>query len=236
LILGDSVAWSIGANAVPGEDLHGLAKWGYDTGAARVTAYAVFGCGISTVVEARWTANTRYGPIDRCDWRRHVPGAIERVRPDVVVLLTGLWEITDRRVPGAAGWRAIGDPLVDADLEASLREWITLVQSLGKPVVLALPPDIDLCTYYDPRGPCPYPEDDPARMARWRTLEQRVAADTGATVFDFPAALAAHGRAHPGNRHDGLHWSAAQADRDAIWLGPLLADAARRLLGEGARR
>jgi hypothetical protein len=98
-------------------------------------------------------------------------------------------------------------------------------------VVVLLPPDIDMGRI-DGRSPdTPYPESDPARMARFRQIVRDVAAGFDRVrVVDLAGWLGSR----PDERRirpDGVHFTDATSVTVARWLGPELVTAFREQTG-----
>jgi len=102
-VLGDSIAWHIGQGFV------GLAKRA--GGELTVWNRSVPGCGLAGGGER--PKRTEEDSV-RCDpWPETWEANVEAFRPDVVVILSGIWDITDRRQPGWSDVRRPGDPEFD---------------------------------------------------------------------------------------------------------------------------
>lgn len=104
LVLGDSQARSLA---------FGLERWGASTHAAVVWNAATEGCGLANdglVTGARDATP----PSEKClnaarSWRRQV----DEFRPDVVIVLTSIWDLLDRELPTWRGPKGPGDPQFD---------------------------------------------------------------------------------------------------------------------------
>jgi len=122
MIVGDSAARTVG---------YGLERWAADTGAAVMWTTATVGCGLAdegTVSDA--FARGREVPISetcrqvRDGWK----GQIEQFDPDLVIVLTTVWDLQDRRLPGWSSPKVPGDPEFD---EYLLREYRQVVDELS---------------------------------------------------------------------------------------------------------
>jgi hypothetical protein len=211
-ILGDSVAWTIGAYLPPHP---GLA----------IANRAMQGCGIARLPDIRYEGgpHTNYPGCDVWDtrWRGSVAGD----DPDVALILLNRWELMDRRLDGR--YRAIGDPDYDAYLTRELATAIGIAAGTGGRVVL-------LTAAYTHRAERPdgglWPEDTPQRVDAWNRLFASVAAASPAhpTVLDLNHLVC------PGGsftwtvdgvriRGDGLHFTPAGVRKViAPWLLPQL--------------
>jgi peptidoglycan/LPS O-acetylase OafA/YrhL len=212
-ILGDSVAWTLGAYLPPHP---GLA----------ITNRAVQGCGIARLPDIIYigSPHTNYPGCDTWDarWKRDVTAD----DPDVSVILLDRWELMDRRLNGR--YQHVGDPEYDAYLTGELNTAITAAHGAGARVVLLTAP-------YTHRSERPdgglYPEDTPERVDAWNRLLATVAAASPVR----PRILDLNRLVCPGGkftwsinglrvRSDGLHFTPAGVQRVvAPWLLPQLA-------------
>jgi peptidoglycan/LPS O-acetylase OafA/YrhL len=211
-ILGDSVAWTIGAYlpAHPG---------------LTVTNRAVQGCGIARLPDIRYigTPHTNYPGCDTWDgrWR----AAVAADDPDVSMILLNRWELMDRRLNGR--YQAVGDPEYDAYLTRELTLAISIAAGDGARVVL-------LTAAYTHRSERPdgglYPEDTPQRVDAWNRLLATVAAAAPShpTILDLnrltcPNGVFTWSIGGLQVRGDGLHFTPAGVQRIiAPWLLPQL--------------
>jgi peptidoglycan/LPS O-acetylase OafA/YrhL/lysophospholipase L1-like esterase len=222
LVMGDSVAKSLAA---------GLAS--YLGGASpHLTDGAVLGCGVTIGGPFHYSGQLRVQGNQCVPWEQRWRARVKAVRPDVVVLLVGRWEVMDRVFEGR--WTHIGDPGYDAYLQGQLRTAIGILRSTGARVVVVTAP------YYR-RGEQPdgdlWAEDAPDRTDRWNTLLRATAAPAGASVVDFGGRTGPHGRYEElvdgvRLRYDGVHLREAAVRALAPWLlprvlGPLRAPAAQ---------
>jgi len=151
-------------------------------------------------------------------WKR----SLERSPPDLVVVLTGRWEITDRKLEGDSHWRSIGDPVFDDYLRRELLRATDLLASSGALVVWLTSPTFENSqrarTERDPAL-------DPRRVERFNELIREIererpevarVVEFGAFVAELPETIAG---AAP--RPDGVHLTDAAAYAvSARWLGP----------------
>ncbi len=166
-ILGDSVAWRLGF-ALEADQPGGAYDVDIDDsaivacGVLRSTQYMAHGvadpmaapCNPNTPVSEQWPAL----------WR----GAIDQFRPNVVMVLTGRWEVMDRWLDGR--WSHIGEPAFDAAVKQSLEQAVQVAGSGGAYVELLTAPCFN--SGEQPNG-LPWPEDDPARLDRYNQIVAR---------------------------------------------------------------
>jgi peptidoglycan/LPS O-acetylase OafA/YrhL/lysophospholipase L1-like esterase len=219
-VAGDSVALRLG--------LH-LQTWGVSTGRMRVWAGGWLACAAARGGTYRY-AGVAKRMDDRCNQWAAIRGAeLDEIRPDVVVVSYGVFDVLDRRLPGRAHWQHVGEAAYDEYLRSELVALQELLQSRGARVVWLTSSYLKTGgneTGYRP--PRPFPEWDHARVDRFNALVREVAATSGrAAVLD----LQAHLRGTWGDeedvrlRPDGVHPSVPASDEIAGWLGPqLLAD------------
>ena len=173
LVVGDSVAASLAA---------GLSGWG-ETHNAVVWDDARGGCGAIRRGNRRWI-DGHVGPEDDClPWRNDWADAVKRWRPDVVVLLVGIWDVADRQVqpggpivgPSDPAWRSL---FVD-EYSAAVKD----LASGGARVVVMTPPCVG---YGGERTPGGLGPKEPA-FADHRQAEARqlLSEALGGAVFDL---------------------------------------------------
>ena len=124
MVVGDSVGQTVG---------RGIERWAARTGEAVVNNRALGLCaigrgGVIQLFDAG-TLNQR-GCVD---WPRR--WGIERFRPDVVVVLSTLWEVAPRNQPGWDGVRRFGDPDYDRWLRSEYLGLTAYMSSGGARVV-----------------------------------------------------------------------------------------------------
>lgn len=212
VVAGDSVAMSI---------TFGLGRWS-ETSGARIQNATRLGCPIARGGTTKVQRDTKeYG--ENCDWSKEFADVVAAYRPNVVLLVSGVWEVTDRRLPGDNTYRHIGDPLIDRFILAEFLSAVDVLGSDGATVVLAIQPHIDSGR---DQGFTDLPESDPARMDRLNEIFHEVAElrpgvvqliDIRSWTADQPG-----GEMSPEVRPDGVHFSDASSQALATWLGPQL--------------
>ncbi|MFN8035467.1 MAG: acyltransferase family protein [Acidimicrobiia bacterium] len=208
-----------------------LARWtdAHKQALVPVEGWPHLGCGVLEYDRLYRGGPAPYDPQCRGwigNWRR----AVAASRPDLAVVMLGPWEVTDIRLPGDARFRAIGDPAVDAALVAKLGEAVdTLLANGARRVVLVTSPPIESGRVDGQSPPSPFPESDPARMARWNAIQREVAASRRHVgVVDLAAYLGGRTDDHR-LRPDGVHFTNDTALEITGWLGPRIARSARTL-------
>lgn len=212
MVAGDSVAMSITL---------GLGHWA-ETSGAQIHNATRLGCPIARGGTTKVQRDTKeYGKA--CDWSEEFAGVVAAYRPNVVLLVSGVWEVTDRRLPGDNTYRHIGDPLIDRYVLAEFLSAVDLLGSDGATVALALQPHVDSGR---DQGFSDLPESDPARMDRLNEIFREIAElrpgvvrliDVQQWTADQPG-----GEMSPRVRPDGVHFSDDSSQALADWLGPQL--------------
>ncbi len=216
LMIGDSTAMMVG---------FGLDDYGRDTGELQMRSLAELGCGVGRGGWRDYQAAVT-SVDDECaqtweGWRQ----GVEEFDPDVVVALTGPFDVCDRRLDGSDEWQAPGDPEYDAYLSDELEAASELLTSRGALLVWLTSPAIDLGRADVSPGSVHHPASDPDRMDRLNELIQETAEGQSAIAT---ADYAAHLRSYPGGeldpemRPDGVHLANGKTRLVADWLAPEL--------------
>jgi peptidoglycan/LPS O-acetylase OafA/YrhL/lysophospholipase L1-like esterase len=206
----------------------GLNGWGERQGVFGSANYARIGCGFGRGGER---VNHRVPePVpEECGWWSwDVPQYLRRTLPDVVVVASGLWDATDRRLDGDGTWRAPGDPVYDTFLLEEYARVADAAHATGAVVVWLDNPPVALGADHLPPATDDFAVNDPARMARLDALVAEVAATR---PWMRVVALSDWFEAWPGGvfdptlRPDGVHVDEAGGTVVAEWLGPEILDA-----------
>jgi hypothetical protein len=212
LLLGDSVALTLGLGLGihPEQD-----KYGY-----RLFDEGILGCGVveGPAVELRGTVDLTPPPCNgstptageaasSLPWPDQWRHAMATVKPNVVVVLAGRWEVLDREYKGA--WTNILNPVYAAYVKSQLEKASTLVTTTGANLVFSTAPCTDEGEQPDGQ---PWPEDNPARLVEYNKLVRQVAALHPKTdsVVDLDAA------ACPGGKFTGALDGVAVRGSDGI--------------------
>ena len=132
---------------------------------------------------------------------------IRRFDPDVVVVVGGVADLSDREVP-ELGWTHIGNPPYDAWLTDRMHRTADLLTAGGARIVWATLPHLFVLPNPGFTGEPPFVENEPARAERYNELIESVAAaDDRVSALDFAGFLSARpgGEFAPGLRPDGVH-------------------------------
>ncbi|MGF7238355.1 MAG: SGNH hydrolase domain-containing protein, partial [Frankia sp.] len=178
LLLGDSVAWTFGWNI--GTNHIDTAKYGVE-----FFNQAIIGCGIMGDVPQHVEGKEDFGNQVCPHWQQIWTQDVQTYNPDVVAILVGRWETTDRRINGR--WTNVGQPDFDAFLAGQLDSAIADASSRGAKVALLTAP-----VYGTREGPngAVYTETLPQRVAAFNEqLRAAAARHPGVSVIDFGHVL-----------------------------------------------
>ena len=185
MVFGDSLAWRVGFAM--------LASQPQNTYDVSIDNGAIIGCGL-----LRGTKYLAHGSpqalTPQCNtsspkaaqWPAQWSGDLQQFRPNVVMVLAGRWEVTDRWMDGR--WMHIGEPAFDAALKQSLEEAVQVGTSTGALMMFLTSP---CYSSGEQDNGQPWPEDSAVRLAAYNTMVRQVAAEHPATVQvnDFGAQL-----------------------------------------------
>ncbi len=222
LLLGDSVAWSIGP---------AFGSWN-DTDPAvpiRVEGYTPFGCPLGGLdVPVRINGQEWHRGGDCRVWHDNLRQIVAEADADVVVFAAGVFEMGERRFAG--DWYHLGDPVFDRWLEERLAATAAILSTSDVPVVWGTLPHLRMRDPADRSIPWDeLDENDPARVDRLNEIVREVAADRpDVHVVD----LGAWARGLPDGefgeaRADGVHFAWAGAAELGAWLAPQVTAVAR---------
>jgi peptidoglycan/LPS O-acetylase OafA/YrhL len=226
LLLGDSVALTLGLGLSDAVDQN---KYDYV-----LSDEGILGCGVVDGPEVDLLGAHDTTP-SACNGSPYTPGesstaqpwpyqwlsAMNEVKPNVVVLLAGRWEVSDREYQGQ--WTNILNPVFAAYVKQQLNKASQLVTKTGAHMVFLTAPCTD--EGEQPDG-APWPEDSLKRLDIYNQLVRQVAAEypTTDSVVDLFAASCPGGRyttsihGVPVRRSDGVHFTIAGGQ----YLAPLI--------------
>ncbi|MGA2473891.1 MAG: SGNH hydrolase domain-containing protein, partial [Acidimicrobiales bacterium] len=241
LLFGDSVALTLGVGLSDPAD---QAKYGYV-----LSDKGILGCGVVNGPEVELMGSRDVTP-SACNGSLYTPGeaqdeqpwpyqwlnAMNEVKPNVVVLLAGRWEVVDREYQG--GWTNILSPAYAAYVKQQLEQASKLVTAAGARMVFLTAPCTD--EGEQPDG-APWPEDNPARLAAYNKLVREVAAEHPLTdsVVDLNAAACPAGKFTSTvdgvviRRTDGIHFTNAGGELLAPKVMPPIVAAGRAQAAAG---
>jgi peptidoglycan/LPS O-acetylase OafA/YrhL len=220
LLVGDSVAWSVGVGFIPSIE---------QEASVALQNRAIIGCGLGNGPIRERDGVVLQQPGSQCElWPRYWREYVEAVQPDVSVLLTGFWDVFDRQVDGE--WLTYGSEAYDRYLLELLREATDALASGGAPVVLLTAP------YVQP--PFKAKAYESPSTERWRmdrlneVLRRHAARSPGVHVIELGAFVCPDADCSgsddggPLIKQDGAHFTPRGAQIVARWLAPKLREIA----------
>jgi peptidoglycan/LPS O-acetylase OafA/YrhL len=208
-VIGDSAALGLALGMDVWSKADGKGVW-------TIASKAIIGCGIGRGGNRKNHDKAEPVPKECQNWATDYPKVLAKDRPDMIVVMDGLWDATDRQLNGDPTWRAPGDLVYDTYLTAEFSQAADVLHGRGAPVSWLTFPPIDLGRGEPNHAEHPYPVSDPARMQRINDIVRTVAATRPwMHVIDL-ADYANHfpqGPLDPDMRIDGVHFSAEAADR-----------------------
>lgn len=221
-LMGDSMALSLGVGLAPAAASYGI----------RLVNRGVSSCGIAPGNPVHYYGSVRYVPTACSTWSDAWANAIAHDDPDVVLVLLGRWEVTDRVYEGR--WTDIDDPAFDAVLLSQLSRAVQILTARGAHVVLLTTPYLGGPERADGGQ---RPEFSSARVDHWNAMLRETAESFSplVSVMDLGGRLSPGGKYaasvdHIPARTDGIHLTAQIGRRLAPWL----LSETRRLAGSTA--
>ena len=193
--------------------------------------YARLGCGLLVEGERVHGRTSDGAPAwaptdDYClGWDLRWPAVVVDQDVDLAVVMTGVWETADWRLPGSDDAIAVGDPAIDARLVSAVNTAIDVLHGRGAVVVLVTTPEIGRGRDGTARERRSLGEDHEERVARFNAMLRFVAtARADVHLIDYGAYI--DGMTDEQRAEwlpDGIHPTEEAAAR--IWqdhLGPAL--------------
>jgi hypothetical protein len=162
LMVGDSVALT----AAIGLSSNSIEDYGVD-----VINDGVLGCDLDPF--AVRFSGVAYGSPECGNWPRSWATKVATIRPQVVGLIMGRFEVMDHFYDGT--WVHVGEPAWDAHLLDDLDRAVATLSAGGAHVVIFTYPYVDP-PLEQPNGDL-WPENLPSRMDEWNSLLRQVAAE-----------------------------------------------------------
>ena len=204
LLLGDSTALTLGIGLMAHEKSYDVDE--KDGG--------ILGCGITSGLEYQLKgvdspmAPACSGSGSTEQWPQIWQGMIRTFKPNVVMILAGRWEVSNRTYEGH--WTNILNPSYAANVKRQLMHADHIAGSNGAHVILLTAPCYD--TGEQPDGQ-PWPEDSPKRLAIYNDLVRQVTATSPNTSMINLSAMACPGGHYEEYvdgvqiRYDGVHFT-----------------------------
>ena len=215
LLVGDSVAETLGWGLEVDDAVYGV----------KIIDKALIGCGV-TREEPVFYGGKVVDMESYCqDWPTIYSKEIKTIRPQVVVLLVGRWEVANAYYHNH--WTHIGRPGYDQYLTKELDLAVSVLTGEGARLALLTAP------YYNSGiilGGQPLPENNPARVKLFNTMLYRLAARyrKNVAVFNLNKRLCPSGHYQLDidgiqvRTNDGIHITVAGGEYVQPWLLPRL--------------
>jgi lysophospholipase L1-like esterase len=208
LLLGDSEAYnlSLGERAGLGDQV----AFAY---------HARIGCGLGpglAVVEHGEVIDRDLGNEPCSAANSWLDLAVDRYRPDTVLVYEGAWDVLDRRIDGRDV--RFGTAAWDAAVRANLANVLSGFARHGAQVVVLAAP----CYPAGGEGGGHTIRDDPRRVRRWNELLRQAAPTIGARVLPYDRLFCGRAPGDQPPRPDGVHLTRSGAAEVWRWIAPQL--------------
>jgi peptidoglycan/LPS O-acetylase OafA/YrhL len=211
-VAGDSNAYILGGAMIDWGKSHGVDVW----------ASGWFGCAVVTGGQFRYAGRAE-PTTKKCDsWPEVRAREIAELRPHIVIVVHGSFDVLDRRLAGSDQWQHVGMPAYDTVAKDAIARMVDLFLDGGARVLWAAYPHVRTGVVDGQLPAHDHPESDPSRMDRFNTLaRQVVAARPGAQMLELERQLQAWpgGELDRTRRLDGLHPDPDQVPALAAWMG-----------------
>jgi hypothetical protein len=221
LVVGDSQSWIVGT---------GMKELWAPGAGVQIEPSPGVGCGVGEMTPIVYLGQEYPDGSPGCrEWRDALPRIVDKFRPNVVLVVGGLADVSDRRIPGVDDWTQVGEPAYDAWLSGQMAAFTDVVTARGATVMWMSHPGVRPPR---PPGTDAFAEEDPARLERYNEIIEAFAAADGRVGY---ADLASFVRARPGGefdpvfRPDGAHFDLSVAPDLVGWF----ADQIRRAAAAG---
>ena len=217
MMVGDSQSWVLAT---------GLDDW-EETNQVTVQPSPGVGCGIGKNTPIKYLGVDQDFRSGCTEWRDSLGPIVRKFRANLVIIVGGTADLSDRKIPGVDGWSHVGEPVYDAWLLKQFTNFIDVMSSAGSQIVWLSTPNINPPYISGETGVPPFDEADPSRSARYNELIQQFAETDDRVVYaDFASAV----KAHPGGefeskmRPDGAHIDLKYAPELVTWLDQMIRD------------
>ena len=134
MIVGDSQALSLG---------YGIGQWAQQEKRANVWNHGIEGCGLAVDGNTR-VAGLSSSETETCrNAARAWPSQVAAYRPGIVIVLSSISDIQERKLPGETEFRSLGDPVFDDFLVQQYIHAVDALSSRGAHVVWMTAPCVD---------------------------------------------------------------------------------------------
>ena len=167
LLLGDSLSWSIAS---------GLKNSLTDHGGTGLVSNSLIACPIWTGAELRNLNENRKLTADCLGRPAAITADLNEYHPGLVIVLSCLADVSDRKLPGESIWRSPGDPVYDAAETAAITATVDQLSAGGAQVAWLTCPALDPQYHMGLNmRPGPYAEAEPERVAVLNSIIRKVA-------------------------------------------------------------
>ena len=211
LFVGDSQSWVLAA---------GLDDWEIEHGVFLVPSPGV-GCGIGADTRIEYLGVQSDGRSGCAEWRDALPAIVDKLKPNVVVVVGGTADLSNRVLPGTSSWSHIGEPDYDTWLRREMEAFVDVVAATDAEVIWFTSPSVNPPYIAGETGIPPFDEARSERTERYNELIRDVAeSDARVTFADFAAEVRAHpgGEFEPRMRPDGAHIDLKYAPELVEWI------------------
>ena len=214
-VAGDSNAYILGLR---------LQTWGNDHNVL-VWASGWFGCHIVPGGTYRWAGVEKHTKNQCNSWATQRKSEIDKIKPDVVLVMYGSFDMLDRKWDGSDTWTHVGMPDFDVKLSENIAKMTDLLGSTGAHVVWATYPRIRTGVVDGAAPAHDFPESEDYRSDRLDTLIREAAMQR---PFASVLELRRYMQAWPGGeldgvkRPDGVHPNEYEGIEIADWIGTQL--------------
>jgi hypothetical protein len=211
-VAGDSNAYILGLKMADWGKAHNVQVW----------TSGWFACHIVPGGTYRWAGEPKHTE-DKCNrWRETRAHEIEVIKPHVVVIMYGSFDMLDRRWDGSDEWTHIGRPDFDLALRTNIADMTDLLGAGGARVIWATYPRVRTGVRDGVKPKHDFPEFDEMRVDRLNTfIREAVAQRPFAGVLELRRYMQSwpDGELDPVRRPDGLHPNDFEATNLATWVG-----------------
>jgi hypothetical protein len=217
MMVGDSQSWVLAS---------GLDSWEESNGVLVQPSPGV-GCGIGENTPITYLGIEQDFRAGCTEWREALGPIVQKFRANLVIIVGGTADLSDRKIPGVEGWSHIGEPAYDAWLLEQFKNFVDVMSSGGSQIIWFSSPDVDPPYIAGETGVPPFDEADQVRSERYNALIRQFAESDERVVFaDFAAEVKAHpgGEFEPKMRPDGAHIDLTYAPELVTWIDRTIRD------------
>lgn len=220
-VAGDSNAFILGLN---------LMKWGQKHN-MQVWTSGWFACHIVPGGTYRWAGQPKHTQ-DKCNsWPETRSAEIAQIKPHIVLIIYGSFDLLDRQWDGSDEWTHVGLPEFDRLLDKNIADMTDMAGYGGARVVWATYPRTRTGVIDGVPPKHDFPEVDEYRVDRLNTLiRQSVAFRSFAEILELRRYMQSWpmGELDPVKRPDGIHPNKEEAVSLSSWIGEQLVFIANR--------